>query len=151
MHNNYSTLEAEDRPTYICKGFFKCWGEHFDILLLQQAGIGACDLRQFSIQPDSYQQRSYQDPSSNSEVRSWINLKSISWSSVTPTGADLRVWHWEDNHLKEKQYMPLNWSGWLEHLQLQPGRVVFGENMMLPIICFYLLVVSQWVGNLIFI
>lgn len=102
IHINYSTLEAEDKPAHICKGFFKCRGEHFDILL-QQGGIGACDPRQFSFQPDSYQQRSYQDPSSNSEVRSWINLKSISRSSVTPTGADLRVWHWEDNHLKGKQ------------------------------------------------
>lgn len=139
VHNDYSTLVAEHRPAHICKGFFKC-SEHFDILLLQQGGIGACDLRQFSFQPDSYQERSYQDPSSNSEVQSWINLKSISRSSVKPTGADLRVWHWEENRLSGKQqYTLLNWSGWLklEHLQFQPGGVVFGENMMLSNICFF--------------
>lgn len=103
-----------------------CWGEHFDILLLQQGGIGACDPRQFSFQPDSYQQDSYQDPSSSSEVQSWINLKSISRSSVTPTGADLRVWHWKDNHLKEKQQYTvyLVRGTKLQRLQFQPSRVV---------------------------
>lgn len=69
----------------------------------QQKGIRACDPRQFSFQLHSYQQRSYRDPSSNSAVRFWINLKSISWSSIMLTGADLWVWHWKDNHLKRKR------------------------------------------------
>lgn len=60
-------------------------------LLLHQRGIRACDPRQFSFQLDCYQQRSYQDPSSNLAVRSLIKLKSISWPSIMLTGADLRV------------------------------------------------------------
>lgn len=65
-------------------------------------GIRACDPRQFSFQLDSYQRGPYQDPPSNPAVRSWISLKSISWSSIMLTGADLRVCHWKDNHLERK-------------------------------------------------
>lgn len=68
-------------------------------------GIRACDPRQFSFQLDSYQQGSYQDPPSNPAVRSWISLKSISWSSIMLTGSDLRVCHCLSrchNHLERK-------------------------------------------------
>lgn len=44
----------------------------------------------------------YPDPSSNSAVRFRINLKSISWSSITMAGADLQVWHWKSGLLKWK-------------------------------------------------
>lgn len=85
-------------------------------------GVSTCDPGQFSFQLHSYQQRSYQDPSSNAAVQCRINLKSISWSSITLTGADSRVWHWKDNHLERKTRSSairlLNCSGWPQQLEL---------------------------------
>lgn len=121
IHNN----DAEDKPAHSCTGFFMLRWTFWYSAAATGGGIGACDPRQFSFQPDSYQQDSYQDPSSSTEVQSWINLESISRSSVTPAAADLRVWHWKDNHLKGKQQYTvyLVRGTKLLHLQFQPSRV----------------------------
>lgn len=100
--------------------------------------IRACDPKQFSFQLQAYQQDSYRDPSSHSGARFWINLKSISWSSIMLTGADLWLWHWTDNHLNRKVWpslarMSLNWTEWPRSQLWFESQARHKNSMLQPI------------------
>lgn len=154
-HINYSTLEAEDTPAHICKAFFECQGEHFDILLLQQRGIGAY------VTWDNFPFNQTLISSALIKILHLTQRCSLESTSSQYLGhlshQQEQAWECDIGKIitsRGNNNTPLNWSGWVSYSTCsfsEAGLFLEKTWCCLLWVFFHLLVLSQWPGNPIFI